>query len=66
MRQPGPAALGCGHMYCPAASSSSAGATEDEVAPGAPITIVIADDHQVVRAGLRLLLDAAEGFEVLA
>jgi hypothetical protein len=22
-----------------------------------PITIVIADDHQVVRAGLRLLLD---------
>ena len=39
---------------------------EDEVAPGAPITIVIADDHQVVRAGLRLLLDAAEGFEVLA
>jgi len=27
---------------------------------------VIADDHQVVRAGLRLLLDAEEGFEVVA
>jgi two-component system, NarL family, response regulator NreC len=31
-----------------------------------PITIVIADDHQVVRAGLRLLLEAEDGFEVLA
>jgi two-component system, NarL family, response regulator NreC len=31
-----------------------------------PITIMIADDHQVVRAGLRLLLDAEEGFEVVA
>jgi two-component system, NarL family, response regulator NreC len=30
------------------------------------ITIVIADDHQVVRAGLRLLLEAEEGFEVVA
>jgi two-component system response regulator NreC len=41
---------------------------EGEVAPGSPITIVIviADDHQVVRAGLRLLLEAEEGFEVLA
>ncbi|MGZ6640929.1 MAG: response regulator [Solirubrobacteraceae bacterium] len=29
-------------------------------------TIVLADDHAVVRAGLRLLLDRAEGFEVLA
>jgi two-component system, NarL family, response regulator NreC len=36
------------------------------VARDAPITIVIADDHQVVRAGLRLLLEAEEGFEVLA
>ncbi|MGA2926423.1 MAG: response regulator transcription factor [Solirubrobacteraceae bacterium] len=32
----------------------------------APITIVIADDHQVVRAGLRLLLEAEDGFEVVA
>ncbi len=30
------------------------------------ITIVIADDHQVVRSGLRMLLEAEEGFEVLA
>jgi two-component system response regulator NreC len=30
-----------------------------------PITIVIADDHQVVRAGLKLLLEAEEGFEVV-
>lgn len=29
------------------------------------ITIVIADDHQVVRAGLRMLLEAEDGFEVL-
>ncbi|MGZ6617331.1 MAG: hypothetical protein ACXVFQ_23270, partial [Solirubrobacteraceae bacterium] len=35
-------------------------------APNVPITIVIADDHQVVRAGLRLLLEAEEGFQVLA
>ena len=39
---------------------------EDEAAPSSSITIVIADDHQVVRAGLRLLLEAEEGFEVLA
>jgi two-component system response regulator NreC len=31
-----------------------------------PITIVIADDHQVVRAGLRLLLEAEDGFAVVA
>lgn len=29
-------------------------------------TVVVADDHAVVRAGLRLLLDAAEGLEVVA
>ncbi|HET9185369.1 MAG TPA: response regulator transcription factor [Solirubrobacterales bacterium] len=32
----------------------------------APITVVIADDHVVVRTGLRLILEAEEGFEVLA
>jgi two-component system response regulator NreC len=32
----------------------------------APIRIVLADDHGVVRAGLRLLLDADAGFEVVA
>jgi two-component system response regulator NreC len=31
-----------------------------------PIKIVLADDHGVVRAGLRLLLDAEEGLEVVA
>jgi two-component system response regulator NreC len=30
------------------------------------ITIVLADDHQVVRQGLRLLLDAEQGLEVVA
>jgi two-component system response regulator NreC len=30
------------------------------------VKIVIADDHAVVRRGLRLLLDAEEGFEVVA
>jgi two-component system response regulator NreC len=31
-----------------------------------PIRIVLADDHSVVRAGLRFLLDAEAGFEVVA
>ena len=31
-----------------------------------PIRIVLADDHQVVRSGLRMLLDAEEGLEVVA
>jgi two-component system, NarL family, response regulator NreC len=31
-----------------------------------PIRIVIADDHAVVRSGLRMLLDAEEGLEVVA
>ena len=30
------------------------------------ITIVVADDHHVVRSGLRLLLETADGFEVVA
>ena len=38
----------------------SNGATPDEV------RIVLADDHEVVRAGLRLLLEAEPGFEVVA
>jgi two-component system response regulator NreC len=32
----------------------------------APVRIVLADDHSVVRAGLRLLLEAEPGFEVVA
>jgi DNA-binding NarL/FixJ family response regulator len=31
-----------------------------------PVTIVLADDHQVVREGLRLLLEAQPGFSVVA
>jgi two-component system response regulator NreC len=31
-----------------------------------PITIVLADDHAVVRRGLRLVLDAEDGFAVVA
>ena len=38
----------------------------DEASRRGPITIVLADDHQVVRAGLRMLLQAEEGFEVVA
>jgi two-component system, NarL family, response regulator NreC len=35
--------------------------------PGDPaITIVIADDHRVVRAGLRMLLEAQDGMRVVA
>ena len=30
-----------------------------------PITVVLADDHAVVRAGLRLLLEAEDGIEVV-
>ena len=32
----------------------------------AAITIVLADDHAIVRSGLRLLLDAEEGIDVVA
>jgi two-component system response regulator NreC len=39
---------------------------EEPAARRAPITIVLADDHRVVRAGLRMLLDAQEDFEVVA
>jgi two-component system, NarL family, response regulator NreC len=41
----------------------------DESAEGtaaAPIRLVLADDHAVVRSGLRLLLDSEDGFEVVA
>ncbi len=38
---------------------------DEESGAVAPITIVIADDHKVVRAGLRLLLEAEDGFEVV-
>ncbi|MGH2823485.1 MAG: response regulator transcription factor, partial [Thermoleophilaceae bacterium] len=31
-----------------------------------PLTVVLADDHAVVRSGLRLLLDSEPGIEVVA
>jgi two-component system, NarL family, response regulator NreC len=37
-----------------------------EPSPAGLITIVLADDHEVVRAGLHLLLDAEPGFSVVA
>ena len=33
---------------------------------GQPVKLVIADDHAVVRSGLRMLLDAADGLHVVA
>jgi two-component system, NarL family, response regulator NreC len=44
-------------------------ATEDSAAaptPAGTITIILADDHEVVRAGLRMLLDAEPGFAVVS
>jgi two-component system, NarL family, response regulator NreC len=38
----------------------------DETSGAAPIRIVLADDHTVVRSGLRLLLDGESDFEVVA
>jgi two-component system response regulator NreC len=37
-----------------------------QMTEGSVITVVLADDHAVVRSGLRLLLEAAPGFEVVA
>lgn len=41
---------------------------DDEAAASPPrrITIVLADDHEVVRVGLRMLLDAEQDFQVVA
>ena len=46
-------------------SIGSAGEAQERPAAGT-ITIVLADDHEVVRAGLHLLLDAEPGFSVIA
>jgi two-component system, NarL family, response regulator NreC len=40
-------------------------ATPPPAASASPISVVLADDHQVVRSGLRLLLDSDGRFEVL-
>ncbi len=41
-------------------------ASPDAAAPDTAITVVIADDHAIVRAGLRLLLEAEQGMSVVA
>jgi two-component system response regulator NreC len=38
----------------------------DATSSPAAVRIVLADDHQIVRAGLQVLLDAEPGFEVVA
>lgn len=38
----------------------------DDGEPTSPITVVIADDHAVVRRGLRQVLDSEKGLEVVA
>ncbi len=40
--------------------------TSDETGDARDTTIVVADDHAVVRTGLRMLLDAETGFDVVA
>jgi two-component system response regulator NreC len=39
---------------------------EEAAADGRPIKLVIADDHAIVRSGLRMLLEAEDDFEVVA
>ena len=39
---------------------------QEDAEDGQRIRIVLADDHQVVRSGLRLLLEKEPGFEVVA
>ncbi|HTA06836.1 MAG TPA: hypothetical protein VK774_10765, partial [Solirubrobacteraceae bacterium] len=46
-------------------SSSSGVSSQEDDAPG-PIRLVLADDHAVVRSGLRMLLDSEPDFEVVA
>jgi len=42
------------------------GASSGGVPPADPIRLVLADDHSVVRSGLRMLLDSEPDFEVVA
>ena len=50
--------------YAPTTGSQPVGCPLAE--PETDIKIVLADDHAVVRSGLRMLLDAEPGFEVVA
>src|SRR5919108_5635587 len=40
--------------------------TEDTAAAAGTVSIVLTDDHEVVRSGLRMVLEAEDGFEVVA
>jgi two-component system response regulator NreC len=40
--------------------------TEEAAAPADAVRIVLVDDHEVVRSGLRMVLEAEAGFEVVA
>jgi DNA-binding NarL/FixJ family response regulator len=44
----------------------SARADEARDRPGAPIRVVLAEDHALLRSSLRVLLDAEDGIEVVA
>ena len=46
--------------------TGSSGSSIDLTGSTGPIRVVIADDHAVVRRGLRQVLDIEEGFEVVA
>jgi two-component system response regulator NreC len=50
----------------PTSNGSPAAQSGAEPPPAGTITIVLADDHEVVRAGLRMLLDAEPGFAVVS
>lgn len=47
-------------------SLSDTDAPSEATADGDGVTLVVADDHRVVRSGLRLLLEAEAGFDVVA
>jgi two-component system response regulator NreC len=51
---------------CDGAARLHAVTNENEGVPAGPTRIVIADDHSVVRSGLRMLLDAEPDLEVVA
>lgn len=59
-------ARGNGPLENPMSQESATGTAEEQAESGSTIRIVIADDHAVVRSGLRLLLDSEEDFEVVA
>lgn len=56
-------------MTAPTTAATVTAMTDDDAAESADadvIRIVLADDHAVVRSGLRMLLDSEVGFEVVA